>query len=413
MSECIRLRTAGEAQCQVWFLFESFEYKFIVTTIIYFHDAYHRRFADKYQHLKNPLIKNLRIMKALILGVFLLTMMFSCKPSGQNQVSESTAKTDDSIMQIARKTFKILPSVAESKDNPVTPAKVKLGKLLYFDTRLSMTGKNSCNSCHNLAAFGDDNKVTSTGDAGQKGSRNSPTVFNAALHNMQFWDGRAKNVEEQAGMPILNPVEMAIPHAGFLVKRLSSIKLYQDMFTQAFPNQKKPVNYANLQKAIGAFERTLLTPSRFDKYMAGNKTAITPEEKAGLKVFIESGCGNCHFGVGIGGGLLQKFGLVTDYRTLTGSKMNDEGRKKVTKNEADKDVFKVPGLRNSVGTYPYFHDGSIAKLDTAVKIMGKAQLNKNLNDIEIKKIVAFLNSLSGTINPADKTIPQELVKNMN
>lgn len=352
-------------------------------------------------------------MKTLILGVFLLTFMFSCKPSVKNRASESVAKTDDSIMQIARRTFKNLPSVAESKDNPLTPAKVKLGKFLYFDTRLSMTGKNSCNSCHNLAAYGDDNKVTSTGDAGQQGSRNSPTVFNAALHNMQFWDGRAKDVEEQAGMPILNPVEMAIPHSGFLLKRLSSIKLYQDMFTQAFPNQKKPVNYANLQKAIGAFERTLLTPSRFDKYMAGDKTAINAEEKAGLKVFVESGCGNCHFGVGIGGGALQKFGLVTDYRTLTGSKINDEGRKKVTKNEADKDVFKVPGLRNSAGTYPYFHDGSIAKLDTAVKIMGKAQLNKNLTDIEVKRIVAFLNSLSGTINPADKTIPQELVKNSN
>jgi len=338
-------------------------------------------------------------------------MMFSCKPSGQNQASESAAKTDDSIMQIARKTFKILPSVADSKDNPLTPSKVKLGKLLYYDTRLSMTGKNSCNSCHNLATYGVDNKATSTGDAGQQGNRNSPTVFNAALHNMQFWDGRAKDVEEQAGMPILNPVEMAIPHKGFLINRLSAIQLYQDMFKQAFPNEKKPINYSNLQKAIGAFERTLLTPSRFDKYMAGDKSAITSEDKAGLRLFFESGCGNCHYGVGIGGETLQKFGIVTDYRTLTKSKMNDEGRKKVTKNNGDKDIFKVPGLRNSAGTFPYFHDGSIANLDTVVKIMGKAQLNKDLTDIEVKRIVAFLNSLSGNINPDDKTIPRELVKN--
>jgi cytochrome c peroxidase len=352
-------------------------------------------------------------MKTLTLGVCLLTAMFSCKQSGKNQASELATKTDDSIMQAARKTFKILPSVAENKENPLTPAKVKLGKLLYFDTRLSMTGKNSCNSCHNLATYGVDNKVTSTGDAGQQGNRNSPTVFNAALHNMQFWDGRAKDVEEQAGMPILNPVEMAIPHKGFLVNRLSSIKLYRDMFKEAFPSQKSPINYTNLQKALGAFERTLLTPSRFDKYMAGDKTAITAEEKAGLKVFLESGCNNCHFGVGIGGGNLQKFGLVTNYRTLTRSKMNDEGRKTATKNEADKDVFKAPGLRNSAGTYPYFHDGSIANLDTAVKIMGKAQLNKNLTDKEVKKIVAFLNSLSGNINPDDKNIPPELIKNRN
>jgi len=350
-------------------------------------------------------------MKTLIPGAFLLIMMFSCKPSGQNQASESAAKTDDSIMQIARKTFKILPSAADSKNNPLTPSKVKLGKLLYYDNRLSMTGKNSCNSCHNLATYGVDNKATSTGDAGQQGNRNSPTVFNAALHNMQFWDGRAKDVEEQAGMPILNPVEMAIPHKGFLINRLSAIQLYQDMFKQAFPNEKKPINYPNLQKAIGAFERTLLTPSRFDKYMAGDKSAITSEDKAGLRLFFESGCGNCHYGVGIGGETLQKFGIVTDYRTLTKSKMNDEGRKKVTKNNGDKDVFKVPGLRNSAGTFPYFHDGSIANLDTVVKIMGKAQLNKDLTDIEVKRIVAFLNSLSGNINPDDKTIPRELVKN--
>ncbi|WP_295677334.1 cytochrome-c peroxidase [uncultured Mucilaginibacter sp.] len=352
-------------------------------------------------------------MKTLILWAFLLTVMFSCKPSVKNQGAELTGKTDDSIIQIARKTFKILPSVAESKDNPLTPSKVKLGKLLYFDTRLSMTGKNSCNSCHNLATYGVDNKATSTGDAGQQGNRNSPTVFNAALHNMQFWDGRAKDVEEQAGMPILNPVEMAIPHKGFLINRLSTVKLYQDMFKKAFPGEKKPVSYANLQKAIGAFERTLLTPSRFDKYMAGDKTAITSDEKSGLKVFFDSGCNNCHFGVGIGGGTLQKFGLVTNYRTLTRSKMDDEGRKKVTKNPSDKDVFKVPGLRNVAGTYPYFHDGSIANLDTAVKIMGKAQLNKNLTVAEVKMIVAFLNSLSGNINPDDKIVPLELVKNRN
>jgi cytochrome c peroxidase len=350
-------------------------------------------------------------MKKLVFGFCLLATSFSCKQSGKNQASEAAAKTDDSVMQIARTAFKVLPSVSENKDNALTPSKVKLGKLLYFDTRLSMTGKNSCNSCHNLATYGVDNKATSTGDAGKQGNRNSPTVFNAALHNMQFWDGRAKDVEEQAGMPILNPIEMAIPHKGFLIKRLSSIKLYQDMFKESFPNEKKPLNYTNLQKAIGAFERTLLTPSRFDKYIAGDKNAITPDEKAGLKVFFDSGCNNCHYGVGIGGGTMQKFGLVTDYRTLTRSKMNDEGLKKVTKKKTDKDVFKVPGLRNIAGTYPYFHDGSIASLDTAVKIMGKAQLNKNLSDTDVKRIVAFLNSLSGNINPDDKIIPSELVKN--
>lgn len=313
-------------------------------------------------------------------------------------------------MQLAQRTFKVLPPTADSKANPLTPEKVKLGKLLFFDTRLSKSGNNSCNSCHNLETYGVDNLATSVGDAGKHGGRNSPTVFNAALQNMQFWDGRAADVEEQAGMPILNSVEMAIPHKGFLIDRLSTIKLYRDMFKAAFPDEKKPITYKNLQKAIGAFERTLLTPSRFDKYMAGDRNALTLQEKLGLKVFAESGCTSCHNGVDVGGGTLQKFGIVTDYRTLTGSKMNDEGKKQLTGKVQDKDIFKVPGLRNVAATYPYFHDGSITKLDTAVKIMAKAQLNRNLTDTQLNQIIAFLNALSGQINPSDKTYPVDLTK---
>jgi cytochrome c peroxidase len=349
-------------------------------------------------------------MKKLIFGICTVAVIFSCKQSSKNSGSVLTKQAEDSLIQLAQNTFKILPARAESKTNPITPEKIKLGKILFFDTRLSKTGKNSCNSCHNLETYGVDNLATSIGDAGKHGGRNSPTVFNAALQNMQFWDGRAADVEEQAGMPILNPVEMAIPHKGFLIDRLSSIKLYQDMFTAAFPGEKKPITYNNLQRAIGAFERTLLTPSRFDKYMAGDTNALTLEEKLGLKVFATSGCASCHNGVGIGGGTLQKFGLVTDYRTLTGSKINDEGKKQITYKEQDKDMFKVPGLRNVAKTHPYFHDGSIAKLDTAVKIMAKAQLNRKLSDMQVKQLVAFLNSLSGEINPSDKTIPAELTK---
>jgi cytochrome c peroxidase len=349
-------------------------------------------------------------MKKLIFGICTVAVIFSCKQSSKNSGSVLTKQAEDSLIQLAQNTFKILPARAESKTNAITPEKIKLGKILFFDTRLSKTGKNSCNSCHNLETYGVDNLATSIGDAGKHGGRNSPTVFNAALQNMQFWDGRAADVEEQAGMPILNPVEMAIPHKGFLIDRLSSIKLYQDMFTAAFPGEKKPITYNNLQRAIGAFERTLLTPSRFDKYMAGDTNALTLEEKLGLKVFATSGCTSCHNGVGIGGGTLQKFGLVTDYRTLTGSKINDEGKKQITYKEQDKDMFKVPGLRNVAGTHPYFHDGSIANLDTAVKIMAKAQLNRKLSDMQVKQLVAFLNSLSGEINPSDKTIPAELTK---
>ncbi|HEY5370820.1 MAG TPA: cytochrome-c peroxidase [Hanamia sp.] len=349
-----------------------------------------------------------------IVGLCIMVAIFSCNESSNKKIKETAVtnntQANDSLLNEARNFFKPLPSVADNKNNEVTEPKVKLGKLLYYDTRLSRTGNNSCNSCHNLANYGVDNKITSTGDAGKQGSRNSPTVFNAALHNMQFWDGRAKDVEEQAGMPILNSVEMAIPHKGFLIDRLSTTKPYPEMFKEAFPEETKPLTYDNLQKAIAAFERTLLTPSRFDKFMQGDLNAITPEEKEGLKVFIASGCVSCHNGVGIGGGAMQKFGIVTDYRTLTKSTVNDEGRKTVTKNTSDKDVFKVPGLRNVAGTFPYFHDGSIANLDSAVKIMGKAQLNKTFSVEEEKQIVAFLNSLTGDVNPDAKTFPQELKK---
>ncbi|HLZ16831.1 MAG TPA: cytochrome-c peroxidase [Cyclobacteriaceae bacterium] len=349
-------------------------------------------------------------MKKLVVGMGIVALVFACREGAKRQTSVTTRQSEDSLIQLAQNTFKILPTTAESKANPLTPEKIKLGKILFFDTRLSKTGNNSCNSCHNLQTYGVDNLATSVGDAGRNGGRNSPTVFNAALQNMQFWDGRAADVEEQAGMPILNSVEMAIPHKGFLIDRLGSIKLYQDLFKAAFPDEKKPITYENLQKSIGAFERTLLTPSRFDKYMAGDTGALTAKEKLGLKVFAESGCTSCHNGVGVGGAIMQKFGLVTDYRTFTRSQINDEGRKQVTHKEQDKDVFKVPALRNVAGTYPYFHDGSIASLDTAVKIMGKAQLNRELTGEQMKQIVAFLNSLSGQINPEDKSFPAELTK---
>ena len=323
-------------------------------------------------------------------------------------ISGIYSKEDSALAISAKMFFKVLPKQANQSDNQVTDAKVKLGQVLFYDTRLSKTGNNSCNSCHNLSTYGVDNVSTSKGDAGLSGQRNSPTVFNAALHNMQFWDGRAATIEEQAGMPILNAGEMAIPHKGFLVTRLHKDTAYHKLFTSAFPGEPEPVSFANVRNAIGAFERTLLTPSRFDKFMAGDITALYPEEKAGLKAFIDAGCVACHNGVGIGGGSLQQFGIYTDYRTLTHSRLNDKGRFKVTGDKADKNVFKVPGLRNVEKTYPYFHDGSIANLDSSVMIMAKAQLNKTLTGDEVKNIVAFLKTLTGDIREDAKKMPDEL-----
>jgi cytochrome c peroxidase len=313
---------------------------------------------------------------------------------------------DKALLSKAQEAFKPLPDVADKNmENVITDERVKLGKALYFDTRLSKTGNNSCNSCHNLATYGVDNQPTSKGDAGKLGDRNSPTVLNAAFHIAQFWDGRAKNVEEQAGMPILNPVEMDIPNEAFLVNRLKEIDLYKKLFKEAFPTEKNPITYKTLCKSIAAFERTLVTPSKFDDYLNGDVFALNTEEREGMNVFMETGCTQCHLGATLGGGMFQKFGKFADYRSvIKNTKDDDEGRKKISKNEADKDVFKVPSLRNIEKTWPYFHNGSVANLSEAVKIMAKLQLNKDLTEEQIKSIVTFLKTL---------TSPEKVIKAPN
>lgn len=354
-------------------------------------------------------------MKTPLITLFIAIIFVACQgPAPKQQETASTAQADQqkdqSLLNAARNFFQPLPLVAENTENPITPEKVNLGKLLYYDTHLSKTGKNSCNSCHNLATYGVDNKPTSTGDAGKNGERNSPTVLNAALHTTQFWDGRAKDVEEQAGMPIMNPVEMAIPHKDFLVKRLASLPVYKEEFSKAFPADKNPVTFENLQKAIAAFERTLLTPSKFDKFLGGDLAALTAEEKKGLQSFMDEGCTTCHNGPVLGGNMFMKFGLVADYHALTGSNTKDEGRKNVTKQESDKDMFKVPGLRNITETYPYFHDGSVAELDKAIQIMSKVQMNKDLSADQVNSIITFLKTLKGEVPEDAKKVPDLLVQ---
>jgi cytochrome c peroxidase len=276
----------------------------------------------------------------------------------QAQDYAESMKIEEEIGAQARSMFQPLAAVAENPNNPITESKVKLGKILYYDNRLSKDQTQSCNTCHDLSTFGVDNDKFSEGDDGGLGDRNSPTVYNAAFHTSQFWDGRAKDVEEQAGMPILNPVEMAIPSEEFLVKRLSGTELYPPLFAAAFPDDSNPVTFENIEFAIAAFERTLVTPSKFDDYLKGNKGALNLEEKKGLQTFIAVGCLTCHTGSQLGGNMLQKFGVYENYWTYTKSDPIDEGRFKETANEADKYMFKVPTLRNVVKTYPYFHDGN-------------------------------------------------------
>lgn len=286
--------------------------------------------------------------------------------------------------------FEPLPeSIIDEQKNA---ALISLGRMLYLDPRLSVNNKISCNSCHELGNFGVDNEPTSPGHEGKRGDRNSPTTMNAALHIAQFWDGRARDVEEQALGPILNPVEMGMPDKGTVVKKLKEIDIYQKLFAEAFSDQKYPFNYNNIGVAIGAFERTLLTPSRFDDYLNGDDGALTKVEKRGLHKFVKIGCATCHNGVVIGGNSFKKIGLIEPYETT------DLGRYEVTKIESDKYVFKVPSLRNVTQTAPYFHDGSVITLEEAIRLMAKHQLGQEVGHGFIRDVKAFLGSLRGKDN---------------
>lgn len=330
--------------------------------------------------------------------IFGISVFFGCK----NEKKEIMEDEYENLYPTATTFFQPISSLDLEEPDA---NKVALGKHLFFDTRLSGEGNISCNSCHNLNTFGVDNMRFSPGDAlGTVGGRNSPTVFHASLHKMQFWDGRAEDVEEQAGGPILNPLEHNIKDEQQLVNRLKEVEMYQELFSKAYGDDD-PITFSNLTNAIGAFERTLIPESRFDKYLEGDQEALSKQEKKGLNAFIASGCITCHSGPALGGQMLQKFGLFHDYWKFTESEEVDLGLFDISERESEKYFFKVPGLRNVVKTAPYFHDGSVADLDTAVKIMGKLQRNVDLTDEEVEDIVAFFGSLTSDIPDEVKKSP--------
>ncbi|MGB8476232.1 MAG: cytochrome c peroxidase [Candidatus Acidiferrum sp.] len=300
--------------------------------------------------------------------------------------------------------FAPLPPVMSSADNPVTDAKVKLGRILYYDPRLSANQKISCNTCHPLGAYGADSKRVSTGHKNQQGKRNAPTVYNAAGHFVQFWDGRAPNVEEQAKGPITNPVEMAMPSGGAAVKVIKSMPEYVALFDAAFPKDNDPITYNNMALAIGVFERELVTPSRWDAFLKGDQSALTDAEKAGFNTFAATGCQWCHYGPYVGGAVYQKLGVVKPWPDQT-----DQGRYELTKDEMDKMVFKVPSLRNIKKTGPYFHDGSVATLDQAIRNMAIHQRGIPLTNAQVKSIKTWMDSLTGEL-PKSYIEPPELPK---
>ena len=327
----------------------------------------------------------------------------SATPTAQPAQPATPAAPAGPDRAAAKTMFGTLPAAFESPANAITPDKVALGRTLYHDARLSKNQDVSCATCHDLTKFGVDNLATSKGHKGQLGTRNSPTVFNAAGATSQFWDGRAADVEAQAKGPVLNPVEMAMKDEAAVVAMLTSIPDYKGMFEKAFPGEPNPVTFDNMAKAIGAFERGLVTPAPFDKWLAGDDAALSDDAKKGLALFMATGCNGCHSGPLLGGTMFMKVGAVKPYENT-----KDTGRFEVTKAEADKFSFKVPSLRNVAKTAPYFHDGAVADLPAAVAKIAELQLGKQLTADETKLLVAFLDSLTGEPPAALVAKPEKL-----
>lgn len=272
-----------------------------------------------------------------------------------------------------------------------TPARVKLGRELFFEKKLSVNNTQSCNSCHAVDKNrgGVDNEPTSPGAFGKRGGRNSPTVLNAGFHVAQFWDGRAKTLEDQAKGPVLNPGEMAMPSEAAVIERLKADKKYVGAFKKAFPDQADPITYDNFAKAVASFERTLLTHDRFDDFLKGDDKALSAAELKGLDTFLSIGCTTCHTGPLLGGNDFKKLGILNAYENTA-----DKGRVAVTKEDYDEFVFKVPSLRNIALTAPYFHDGSQKTLEETVQKMAWLQLGKKLTAEETSNLTTFLRALS-------------------
>jgi cytochrome c peroxidase len=303
----------------------------------------------------------------------------------------------------ANAAWQALPDVAPApEDNPTTEAKVILGKMLFMDPRFSSTGTVSCNSCHNVMEGGDDSRTFSMGVHGKIGGRNAPTVWNSAFHSVQFWDGRADLLEDQAKGPVTNPVEMGVTEIEQAMDKVRAIPGYKSYFNEAFGDDSMTVD--NAAKAVAAFERTLITPnSAYDKYVKGDKKAMTVQQIRGMETFASTGCVSCHSGAAFNGpemdfgqGFYAKFPTFTDNSYDEKYKLSaDKGREEVTGKPADAHMFRVATLRNITDTAPYFHNGSVNDLSEAVRLMAKTQLNKDLPEAAVEDIVAFLGALTG------------------
>jgi cytochrome c peroxidase len=331
-------------------------------------------------------MKNRKEIKVIVVTSILIFAGMSLASNG-----------DESLLTQAKQIFGPLPEVIGSEKNPITPEKVKLGKILFYETRISVDGTVSCARCHPISLYGADGLKKSIGNNCKINPRNAPTIFNAAGQISAHWIGNRKDVEDQAKQSVIGPPSFGMASYEAVNKKLKEIKGYTPLFEKAFPGEKDPVHIDNFSKAVGAFERTLVTPSRFDAFVKGDQNALTDPQKRGLKTFMETGCITCHSSTYMGGQMYQKFGVIEPYWKYTKSEEVDEGRLAVTKNESDRYVFKVPVLRNVEKTAPYFHDGSVSQLQEAIWIMGKVQLGKDLTKPQLEGIGTFLKSLTGEI----------------
>lgn len=299
------------------------------------------------------------------------------------------------LLSKAQDWFQALPleSPRQEKLDPFHPQQIILGKTLYFDPRLSASGTQSCNSCHNLSLGGDDNLPTSLGHGWQSSPRNTPTILNSAFNIARFWDKEAAKLELQSMGPIRTGVEWSnsVDH---VIKTINSMPQYVKLFRDAFPNDPSPVSLMNTERALDAFKAILVTPSPFDSYLLGNERALSENEKDGLAIFIEKGCVSCHHGKNIGGHDYYPFGVFQN--SLSNTPVIGYRDYFVIEETTDHEfIFRAPPLRNVAVTAPYFHAGLVWDLEAAVAIMADAQLGEELSIAEISKITIFLKSLTG------------------
>jgi cytochrome c peroxidase len=326
------------------------------------------------------------------------TYLFVAGSIALSVASPAIAADDAALLKEAQQIFQPLPKYSDP-ETTFAKEQVALGRLLFFDPRITVDGDVSCATCHQPALYGADGRPKSIGVKQRLHPRNAPTIFNAALYSAVHWRGDRKDLGDQAAQALTGAISSGLDERD-VTDRLQRIEGYGPLFAAAFPTDSRPMTVKNMANAIVAYERTLLTPAPFDAYLAGNVDALSPAARRGLETFINTGCVACHNGVSVGGDMYRKFGIVEDYWSATGSRIIDKGRVEVTKNPDDLYVFRVPSLRNVAMTAPYFHDGSVATLAEAVKVMGRVQLGMKLGDAEIGDIISFLNSLTGDLPTA-------------